>query len=78
MEIFKYLYSKGGLLVEGAGNATDLKEFSHLDPNRLRWEGSDGDPRLSHPIEEVIIRDVEFSYSKTVKLSVFQKYYPPN
>ena len=78
MELFKHLYNKGGLLVEGAGNATDLNSFSHLDPNRVRWEGSDGDLRLNQPIEEIIIKDVEFSYSKTVKLSVFRKHYRPN
>lgn len=73
-QLLKYLKEKGGVLIEGASIAplrSDLPWAEFFDPNRDRWEGSDGDPFLSNPKKEFILDEIEFSYSKKVRMSVF-------
>ena len=76
-KLFKYLKKFGGILVEGASHnqtSGDLVSSANLNPNRTKWEGSDGDPELSGAklLQEIIIDGVEFSYSNKVRIGSYE------
>lgn len=68
----------GGLVVEGASNQKAVfdadwakKRSSGLNPDRARWELTDGDPVFGNPVREAELTGIEFSYSDKVHAAVF-------
>lgn len=77
--ILRPVFSQGGLVVEGASTMSAIHDADwaqRLEPERDRWELSDGDPRLQKPNRERVLRGVEFSYSNNVRIALYDPQRP--